>query len=192
MSRTIGDIEAKLPIYKGKPIIIIFTPEINSFKIESEHDFLVLGSDGIFDKLENREVINLAWKAVDENKQKFEDENILCGLSAELILKGAICKRTLDNVTVIMICFKNLSKQNRIEFCSKGSSQSQALLRNDSLLPINKTKDSLKHYETQLNENSHNNNTNLNQIESKKNIAPNMLVSYRIQTNKNKSKVHIK
>lgn len=53
MSRTIGDIEAKDLRYGGIPGVVIATPEIRSFKIQDNYDFIVLGCDGIFEKIEN-------------------------------------------------------------------------------------------------------------------------------------------
>lgn len=51
VSRTFGDIEAKLEQFNGNPRVVVAEPEIRSFKILCEHDFLILGSDGIFDKM---------------------------------------------------------------------------------------------------------------------------------------------
>jgi len=53
VSRTIGDIEAKDLRYGGIPGVVIATPEIRSFKIQDNYDFIVLGCDGIFEKIEN-------------------------------------------------------------------------------------------------------------------------------------------
>lgn len=53
VSRTLGDIEAKLAKYGGKPNVISAEPETGSFKLENDMDFLVLACDGIFDKLTN-------------------------------------------------------------------------------------------------------------------------------------------
>jgi len=53
VSRTIGDIEAKDPRYGGISDVVIATPEIRSFKIQDNYDFIVLGCDGIFEKIEN-------------------------------------------------------------------------------------------------------------------------------------------
>lgn len=37
-------------------------PEIRQFKLSlSEHDFIIMGCDGIFDKLSNKEIIDLVW-----------------------------------------------------------------------------------------------------------------------------------
>lgn len=52
--RTFGDIEAKLPRLSGNPEVVIADPDISSFKIEKDkHDFVVLGCDGIFDKMQD-------------------------------------------------------------------------------------------------------------------------------------------
>lgn len=44
MSRTFGDAEAKLEAYGGNPNVVVSTPEIKSFKITKDHDFIVMGS----------------------------------------------------------------------------------------------------------------------------------------------------
>lgn len=53
MCRTFGDLEAKIEKRGGNPNVVIATPEIKSFRVTSEHDFIVLASDGIYDKLSN-------------------------------------------------------------------------------------------------------------------------------------------
>jgi protein phosphatase 2C family protein 2/3 len=42
VSRTFGDAEAKLPKYNGIPNVISAEPDIFSFKINEENDFLIL------------------------------------------------------------------------------------------------------------------------------------------------------
>jgi len=44
VSRTFGDIEAKLEKLGGNPHVVICQPEIKSFKITDEHDFIILAS----------------------------------------------------------------------------------------------------------------------------------------------------
>ncbi|CDW77140.1 serine threonine protein phosphatase [Stylonychia lemnae] len=64
VARTFGDIEAKLPRFGGNPHVIVCEPEIRSFKIKESHfDFMVVGCDGIFDRLSNREVIDTVWES---------------------------------------------------------------------------------------------------------------------------------
>lgn len=68
VSRTFGDAEAKLIKTGGNPKVVIADPEIKSFKITNEHDFVVLGCDGIFDKLNNQDTLACVWNSVNDNK----------------------------------------------------------------------------------------------------------------------------
>lgn len=74
MSRTFGDIEAKLPKLEGNPNVVVAEPDITAFKIteESKLDFIVIGCDGIFDKLDNKETIHLIWQNIYESKKVHE------------------------------------------------------------------------------------------------------------------------
>ena len=56
--------------------MIIAEPDIRQFKVvRGEHDFILMGCDGIFDKLVNREVIDLIWGDVDKSIAALEDDN---------------------------------------------------------------------------------------------------------------------
>ena len=57
VSRTIGDIYAKLSQYGGNSNVIIPTPDIKNFKLMPDHDFILMGSDGIFDRIDNLQAI---------------------------------------------------------------------------------------------------------------------------------------
>jgi len=57
VSRAFGDIEAKVKNYGGIPGVLSAVPDIKAFKLNSCYDFIVLGCDGIFDKMSNREVL---------------------------------------------------------------------------------------------------------------------------------------
>jgi len=70
VSRTFGDAEAKIQSLGGNPLAVIATPEITSFQLSAfTHDFLVLGCDGIFDKMTNKDVVDCVWNSVKDNKQ---------------------------------------------------------------------------------------------------------------------------
>lgn len=64
MSRTFGDPEAKFEFRGGNPKVVVCKPDIKAFKIQKEHDFIILGCDGIFDKLSNEDVSNCVWNSV--------------------------------------------------------------------------------------------------------------------------------
>jgi protein phosphatase 2C family protein 2/3 len=61
VSRTFGDIEAKLEKFEGNPKVVIAEPDITAFKIRNNFDFILIGCDGIFDKLNNKDTIHLIW-----------------------------------------------------------------------------------------------------------------------------------
>ena len=61
VSRTFGDIEAKLEKYDGNPKVVVAEPDITAFKIRNNFDYIIIGCDGIFDKLDNKDCIHLVW-----------------------------------------------------------------------------------------------------------------------------------
>lgn len=57
VSRSFGDVEAKIEKYGGNPRVLIAKPEITYFEINNGiHDFIIMGSDGIYDKLSNEQI----------------------------------------------------------------------------------------------------------------------------------------
>ena len=60
--RTFGDIEAKLPRLLGNPRVVIADPDVSSFKIDKNHDFVALGCDGIFDKMDDKDCVHTIWQ----------------------------------------------------------------------------------------------------------------------------------
>jgi protein phosphatase PTC2/3 len=77
VSRTFGDIEAKLSQFGGNPNVVVATPEITSFKLNTgNHDFIVLGCDGIFDKMSNDDISHCVWNSVTDNKEMKVANNI--------------------------------------------------------------------------------------------------------------------
>jgi len=85
--RTFGDIEAKLPRLGGNPNVVIFDPDIIFFTIEKEkHDFVALGCDGIFDKLEDKELVHTVWQSViNESNKNNSDKNYVHRLSGQAV-----------------------------------------------------------------------------------------------------------
>ena len=49
VSRTIGDIYAKDPSLGGNPNVVIPNPDVFTLNLSNSDDFIILGSDGIFD-----------------------------------------------------------------------------------------------------------------------------------------------
>lgn len=68
MSRTFGDPEAKLLYRGGNPNVVKAEPEIRTFQIHKNQDFIVMASDGIFDKMSNEDIARAVWESCDRNK----------------------------------------------------------------------------------------------------------------------------
>lgn len=88
VTRTFGDIEAKIPELKGNPKAIIPEPEIRSVKITSDQDFVILAcnlniyvGDGIFDKMNNADIIHMVWDTLRRDEGKFKNIHEFCGLA---------------------------------------------------------------------------------------------------------------
>ena len=61
--RTFGDPEAKLEFRGGNINVVTCIPDIRSFQITKEHDYIVMASDGIFDKLDNQDCSDCVWQS---------------------------------------------------------------------------------------------------------------------------------
>lgn len=66
VSKTFGDIEAKRPKFGGNPNVIVCEPDIKSFKVQDHFDFIMIGCDGIFERLSNRDCIDEIWTRITE------------------------------------------------------------------------------------------------------------------------------
>lgn len=66
VSKTFGDIEAKRPRYGGNPNVIVCEPDIKCFKIQDNFDYIMIGCDGIFERLNNRDCIDAVWERINE------------------------------------------------------------------------------------------------------------------------------
>lgn len=116
MSRTFGDIEAKLTKYGGKEGVIIAQPEISQFSLRPDfHDFIVLGCDGIFDRLSNQHVLDVTWDTINQarsseiknNKQSQTIHSVTGAMTDQILTQSAI-EKSFDNLTIVIISFKNL------------------------------------------------------------------------------------
>lgn len=101
VSRTFGDVEAKVEKFGGMKDVVVASPDLTQITLTSEHNYIVLGCDGIFDVLSNEEImdcINIALKA-----KNIYDINEICGEASNMIIKAALAKDSFDNVSCIVI-----------------------------------------------------------------------------------------
>ena len=142
VSRTIGDAEGKIPILGGNPNVIICKPDIYKFNIiENDIDYFILGCDGIYDQLTSKDVFKCVSLILDRNKKIMEkieynklnkneynsllvndiDIHSTCGDIVDLVLKAAMIRQSYDNVTCLIISFKNLLENNYIIYNDNSS-----------------------------------------------------------------------
>lgn len=109
VSRSFGDAEAKIARFGGNPSVLIAIPDIRSFKISPDHDFVLLGSDGVFDKMTNKEAVAEVWTSLAQRREATVHKQ--CGLAVESVLRSAMDRRSMDNVTVVMVAFKGFKRR---------------------------------------------------------------------------------
>lgn len=112
VSRTIGDIEAKDVRYGGNPKVVIAIPEIRCFKIKENYDFILIGCDGVFEKMTNRDVLEKVWKASlqPEDLKTPQTVHARCGQAVDMVLNQTVNEKTLDNITAVIIGFQSFEK----------------------------------------------------------------------------------
>lgn len=113
VSRSFGDVDAKFKILGGNPNALIAVPEISVFKLHSDTDFIMMGSDGTFEKLDNRECVSMIWQTAMNSIELEITEKIAKG--AEKLMIEAMIRGATDNITIIIIAFKNFCKQLGLE-----------------------------------------------------------------------------
>ena len=111
VARTIGDIKAKDKSYGGLNGEIISTPDIYTYEINSNMDFIVIGCDGIYDNLSNEDIVDCAWFAIDNcaSERKY-DINLISLDMCNMIIKNAMDKFSVDNLSVVVIGLDGLEK----------------------------------------------------------------------------------
>ncbi|KRX03971.1 Protein phosphatase 2C (PP2C)-like domain [Pseudocohnilembus persalinus] len=124
VSRTIGDKHAKMQKYGGNPNAVIAKPEISVFKLEDNYDFIVLGCDGVFDRLKSEQIIDNIWyqlkkQVISQNCQEQTNFHSFTDKCSQSILEQSMHSKSLDNVTCIVISFENFQK----EFIKKSTLQ---------------------------------------------------------------------
>ena len=129
VSRTIGDAKAKIKKLGGIPNVIIPEPDVYVFDYYKDNiDYFILGCDGIFDRLKSYEVFKCANIIIDKSKEILEDNkfnhcfntsydkkinmNTTCGNIVDMILRASMLRKSYDNVTCIIVAFKDLLFEN--------------------------------------------------------------------------------
>ena len=107
VSRAFGDIKAKDGNYGGNRNVIICLPDITEIILDDNYNFIIIGCDGIFDVLNNEELLECINIVIKEKKINIninnEEIHQLCGDIADMIVKSALEKYSFDNLSCIVI-----------------------------------------------------------------------------------------
>jgi protein phosphatase 2C family protein 2/3 len=107
VSRTFGDFEAKLQKYGGNPNVVIVEPEIFEVPVDSSSDFILLGCDGLFDRFTTEDLVSRIWETSATKAWKGNYHEVAAEM-VEGIFADTFQRKAWDNITVILICFKNM------------------------------------------------------------------------------------
>jgi protein phosphatase 2C family protein 2/3 len=110
VSRAFGDIEAKQVESGGNPNVLTAEPEITVTPITDDMDFIILASDGIYDKLLNREVVACA-SGVFENLSTDSEMLLETGNACDNIMRTALSRQTTDNISVLLVALPGIGRR---------------------------------------------------------------------------------
>eukprot|EP00828_Plagiopyla_frontata_P015200 TRINITY_DN1975_c0_g1_i1.p1 TRINITY_DN1975_c0_g1~~TRINITY_DN1975_c0_g1_i1.p1 ORF type:complete len:264 (-),score=30.57 TRINITY_DN1975_c0_g1_i1:14-805(-) len=104
VSRTFGDVEAKIARLGGRPNVITAKPDIKQIQITTDLDYILLACDGIYDRMSNEEVSNCVKNPEQDN---YVNIHQFAAGGVHKVLMTSLQKKSLDNVTVVLVGFKN-------------------------------------------------------------------------------------
>jgi protein phosphatase 2C family protein 2/3 len=107
VTRCFGSPQAKMKKFGGIKGMILDQPYVRGFKVKENFDFVLLASSGFFDKMNCEEVVEKVWNGIRlcENDASLEQK---LDAGVRKLLKDALKNRCENNLTVILIGFKNL------------------------------------------------------------------------------------
>ena len=111
VTRTIGDYKFKQKQYGSVEGSIIGIPEIFEFDYSDDYDFILMGCDGVYDFLNNNQIVDsVFWIVKEMAKEKNYNIHELTGVACDMVIKYAMDKRSEDNLSCIIIGLNGLDK----------------------------------------------------------------------------------
>ena len=103
VTRILGEIEAKDPKYGGKPNVVIADPDIFEVSLKDEDDFILLGSNGVYAKSTNEEIVNFIFL----EKERCKNAQERSAKAVDSAIKLAAFKKSNSNLSAILIALRN-------------------------------------------------------------------------------------
>lgn len=133
VARAIGSQHIKLDPSKKA---FIYQPEVFEVQLSKEDDFVVLATDGLWDKVENQEAITTARRSL-----ALHNGGVIQHKKAEMCAKAlverAVRRNSQDNISVIVVCFHDrtisLPKTNSMLFRKTNLDSPRASTPNSTL-----------------------------------------------------------
>ena len=123
ISRSIGDIKIKNPIFDGKKGVVIPTPSIRTYHIKKNETFIFMGSDGIFDVMTHEDVTQGLILSMKNKKN--------AGECVDVIIKTALQRKSTDNLSGIFIKLVLNEYQDKEAFLSQEVTLDADYISND-------------------------------------------------------------
>ncbi|KAK1295403.1 putative protein phosphatase 2C 2 [Acorus calamus] len=95
VTRALGDWDMKSP--RGSPSPLIAEPEFKQAVLTEDDEFLIIGCDGIWDVMSSQHAVGVVRRGL----RRHDDPE----RGARDLVKEALRLRTIDNLTVIVVCF---------------------------------------------------------------------------------------
>ncbi len=104
------------------PGSVVCDPEIQTRLVTKDLDFAFLACDGVFDVLSNEDINEIIWETVHSFQQDLERKDNKNGaneteqlsqclkLAVDNVLKRSLIEKTEDNITAIIVVFRNILK----------------------------------------------------------------------------------
>lgn len=97
VTRALGDWDLKMP--RGSPSPLIAEPEFRQAMLTEDDEFLIIGCDGIWDVMSSQHAVGVVRRGL-----RRHDDPERC--ARELVME-ALRLNTVDNLTVIVVCFSD-------------------------------------------------------------------------------------
>mmetsp|Transcript_23552 Transcript_23552/g.20906 ORF Transcript_23552/g.20906 Transcript_23552/m.20906 type:complete len:111 (+) Transcript_23552:300-632(+) len=98
VSRAIGDHKAKTNNLGGNSKVLIATPDIEKIKFSKSLNFLVLGSDGLFENQTNGDVVKQMFN-FGYNKNSKDTFHSMLGNASTQLMAESMKKGSRDNIS---------------------------------------------------------------------------------------------
>ncbi|KAM0871694.1 hypothetical protein ACQ4PT_039219 [Festuca glaucescens] len=126
LSRAIGDMEMKNNLrFPADRQIVSAEPEVNTVQLSDDDEFIVLACDGIWDCMSSQEVVDF----VHEKLRTGDTLSAICEKMLDRCLAPEAGGEGCDNMTVIVVQFKNLTKSAATTSSSEQSAATTEELR---------------------------------------------------------------